>query len=193
MGQVVHRTTPEMAAVKGALARLGMSSANAATVTVCASATCHAPVEEVWTCWSKIEEWTDWSKPLHRSARWLDSYEWETGANFEQVLNWGFPIGSTCGIETVKEVVPGRTVCWWKKAKGTKSCHLWIFEPINGESTRIIKCEVFRGLAILLAKPFVRHRWQRCFKASVMNLAQKVEKQNSMTESPGTGVFLHSS
>jgi len=181
MGKKLSSGKPEVPpTIQGALVRLGMHAPSGSTVVVTASAKTKASPADVWRVWSEIEKWAIWSKPLHSSARWLEKRSWVVGAQFEQVLNYGFPLGKSVSVETVKEVNPNQSVAWWKEAKGVKSCHIWFFEPLQEGGTQITKTEVFVGPALVLGKlSGAKKRWSELFQQSVNGLIKAVDRADS--------------
>lgn len=156
-----------------ALQKIGLDKPSWKTVIAAASQEADIPAEVLWEVWSKLEDWSIWSKPLHSTARWIGKAAWEVGRKFEQELSLGFPFGKLTSTETVGELVPGETIMWWKEEKGIRSCHIWTFEVLGESRTRITNVEVFHGLAIGLVKPLIAVRWQRMFEASVSGLIQQ--------------------
>jgi hypothetical protein len=124
----------------------------------------------------KLEDWPQWSIPLHVSTRWIGEPGWRVGATFEQVLNLGFPLGQTVSPEIVGEVVVPESVSWWKGAKGIKSCHVWEFTALAADRTQITNTEVFHGVTIGLLKPLAARNWQRMFEASVVGLIERARQ-----------------
>jgi uncharacterized membrane protein len=178
----------ELPTVRGALGRIGKTKTTPATLIIVASTiTRHSP-DEVWKVWAELEKWPAWSQPLHASTRWIEKRDWEVGAKFQQVLNWGFPFGKSTSTDTVMEVNPGQSVSWWKNVKGVESCHIWFFEPLPDGGTRIVKTEVFIGLSIFLGRLFVKRRWKAMFQSAVDGLARAVDRQTQAAGTPSTAI-----
>jgi uncharacterized membrane protein len=176
MALAVRNNVNDAPTVKGALGRMGMRSPNMATLVVSASATTSLPTQQLWNTWAQLERWPSWSQSLYCSARWLEKRDWEVGAKFEQVINYGFPLGKAVSLDVVKEVNPGQSVSWWKSANGVKSCHIWFFEPTREGGTRVTKTEVFVGPVIWLSKPLLKKRLQASFQACVEGLIKAAER-----------------
>lgn len=147
------------------------------TVIAAASQETDLPAAFLWKIWSQLETWPLWSKRLHIATRWVGKPAWEVGSTFEQNLDLGFPLGKMTSAETVRAVIPGESVVWWKAENGVKSCHIWQFETLRDNRTRITNVEVFHGTAIGLVKPFVAKRWQQLFEQSVAGLIQHAQKE----------------
>lgn len=162
-----------------ALQKIGLDRPTWKTVIAAASREADMPAATLWEVWSKLEDWSVWSKPLHVAARWTGKAGWEVGAKFEQDLNLGFPLGKITSAETVGAVVPGESVMWWKDNNGIRSCHIWAFETSGDSRTSITNVEVFHGLAMGLVRPMVVANWQRMFEQSVAGLIQRAQTKVS--------------
>jgi len=160
-----------------ALQKIGVEKPSWKTVIAAASQEVAIPQATLWDTWSRLEEWSLWSKPLHVATRWVGKPGWESGARFEQDLNLGFPVGKTTSAEIVGAFVPGESIMWWKDEKGVRSCHIWQFERVSDSRTRITNVEVFHGIAMGLVKPLVANQWQKLFEQSVAGLIQHAQKQ----------------
>jgi uncharacterized membrane protein len=168
----------EAASINTALQNIGVENPTWQTVVVATSKEADVPRETVWEIWSDLENWPTWSQPLHVSTRWLGEAEWAEGAEFEQVLNLGAPLGTITAQEKVSAIVPGERVMWCKDENGVKSCHVWQFETLATGGTRITNVEVFHGPAMGLVKPLVVRNWQQMFEASVDGLIQQTPGQS---------------
>ncbi|HEX3054263.1 MAG TPA: SRPBCC family protein [Aggregatilineaceae bacterium] len=169
--------------VKTALQQIGLEKATWKTVVVSASQEVDLPRAILWETWARLEAWPNWSKPLHLAARWSGPAGWVAGATFEQELNLGFPVGKMTSAETVGAVVPEEQVMWSKDEKGIKSCHIWRFETVSANRTRVSNVEVFHGTLMGLVKPLVANRWQQYFEQAVKGLAALAASE-PRTESP---------
>jgi uncharacterized membrane protein len=152
------------------LAQIGVGQPTWKTLVTTAAATTDQPAARLWALWSQLPRWPEWSTPLHSAARWISGESFTPGAQFNQVIHLGFPLGRTSSHETVRTVEPQRRVAWSKEENGVRSCHLWQFEPLPDGGTRISNTEVFHGIPIALVKPLVATRWNRLFQTSVDNL-----------------------
>jgi hypothetical protein len=103
----------------------------------------------------------------------LDEPGWRTDAQFEQVLNLGFPVGERASRERVDKVVEGEQVMWWKDEDGVRSCHIWRFEELSGDRTLITNVEVFHGASIGMIKILVGKKWLRLFDLAVDGLVRR--------------------
>jgi len=100
---------------------------------------------------------------------------YRVGRRFEQTLDLGFPLGKVISAETVGTVIPQEQVMWWKDEKGMKPCHLWKFESLGENRTRIINVEVFHGTLMGLIKPLIAGNWQRRFEQAVAGLITQAQ------------------
>ena len=162
-----------MNTIQYALQKIGLEEPTWKTVVVSASKEVALQRQSLWDAWLKLEDWPEWSHPLHVSTRWIGEPGWKVGSTFEQVLDLGFPLGQTVSMETVGAVVDAESVSWWKEAKGIKSCHVWEFALLVPDRTQVTNTEVFHGVSVGLLKPLVARNWQRLFEASVAGLAQR--------------------
>ncbi len=165
-----------MNTIQYALQKIVIERPSWQTIVVSASKEVALPRQLLWELWMNLEEWPQWSTPLHVSTRWIGKPGWNVGATFEQVLNLGFPLGQTVSAETVGAVVDGESVSWWKDTKGIKSCHVWEFAVLAPDETRVTNTEVFHGVSIGLLKPLATRNWQRLFEASVAGLVQRAQQ-----------------
>ncbi len=153
-----------------ALARLGKSAADMQTMTLEAARIILAPAAEVWEELTTLENWKSWQGELVLSARWTKGRKFEEGAEFEQLLQLGFPLGKTISRERVGESIPGELLAWWKEENGVASCHVWRLESLAPDATLVTNTEVFAGKAIPFLRPLVAGRWQRAFDCAVAGL-----------------------
>jgi hypothetical protein len=167
----------DMDTIQYALQKIGLERPSWQTIVVSASKAVPLSRHSLWETWMKLEDWPNWSVPLHQSTRWIGEPGWSVGATFEQVLNLGFPLGQTVSLETVGGIVDAESVSWWKEAKGIRSCHVWEFTALADDRTRVTNTEVFHGVAIGLIKPLAAGNWQRLFEASLAGLIERAQQQ----------------
>lgn len=153
-----------------ALSRIGKSAPDNRTMTVEAARVIFAPAAEVWEELTTLENWKSWQGELVLSARRTKGNAFEAGAEFEQLLQLGFPLGKTISKERIGEVIPGELLAWWKEDNGVASCHVWRLESLTPEVTLVTNTEVFAGKAIPFLRPLVAGRWQRAFDRAVAGL-----------------------
>jgi hypothetical protein len=156
--------------VQAVLEQIGISQPGWRTLVVFSSREVEIPAPVLFSAWSRLEEWPQWSQPLHIATRWLGPAGWKPGAQFEQTLNLGSPMGQVISKEKVVAVVRGRSVIWSKEENGIKSCHLWVFDRLMSGQTRIIDVEAFQGVKIGLLRPLLENRWKRMFDAGLEGL-----------------------
>lgn len=165
--------------IRGALARLGLTSASASCLAVTSTKDTNLPPDVVWETWSHLEQWSRWSKPLLISARWLEGRTWEVGAQFEQTRAMGAPIGRQVTVETVREVNPGQSVAWWDGKGGSiRTCKVWYFELLPDGGTRVHCTGVFVGPLVFLFKFALRKNLQRGFDSAVEGLIKSAEREH---------------
>lgn len=153
-----------------ALAHIGKSAPDRQTMTIEATRVIFAPAAEVWEELTTLENWKSWQGGLVLSARWTKGKEFEKGAEFEQLLQLGFPLGKTISKERIGEVIPGELLAWWKEENGVASCHVWRLESLAPDVTLVTNTEVFAGRAIPFLRPLVAGSWQRAFDHAVAGL-----------------------
>jgi len=159
-----------------ALHRIGVDQPDWRTLVISVSKEVDVPRSVVWSIWTELPSWPRWSRPLHKSTRWLGKPGWRAGAEFEQVLNLGFPIGERTSLEHVGIVSEGGQVVWWKDENGIRSCHIWKLEELPEGRTRITNMEVFHGTSIGMIKILVGTRWLRLFELAVDHLTLEGKK-----------------
>jgi hypothetical protein len=173
-----------METVRYVIDHIGVERPSWQTLVLSASREVDLPVERLWSTWADLESWPRWSA-LHEATRWTGTPGWTAGATFEQALQLGFPIGRSVNAVTVRAAEPGHLVSWWETEGSLRSCHVWLFEALSPERTRVTDTEGFHGLAMGLMKPLLRPRWQRLFEASVDGLARAAASSpNSQTAHP---------
>ncbi|MEL6537099.1 MAG: SRPBCC family protein [Bacteroidota bacterium] len=159
---------------KEAMSKIGLDEQGWKTALVASETVVNATPEVVWQYWSQIERWPEWSTELHQSAKFTSDTQWEEGSTFEQALDLGMA-GKVTGNETVKFVEPASKIMWWKEENGMKSCHIWVFERLDADKTKIINVEVFDGTIIGIMKPILIPDWQKKFDAGLINLEKKFQ------------------
>jgi len=167
-----------VSAIKTALRNLGMERPAWRTLIISATQDLNVPLEAVWEAFSRLEDWKDWSKATHLSAKWLGEAGWQPGARFQQVVNLGFPTGARRTVETVEDVEPMRRVRWCKTGGGVRACHVWSFTVLPNGRTRITNTEVYDGVFIGLIKPLVAVAWEKKFAAAIAGLADAARGKN---------------
>src|SRR5262245_57263070 len=119
------------------LEQIGVTKPSWQTLVTAAEAVTAQPADRLWAAWSDLPRWPEWSTPLHVCARWTSGDSFAPDAQFEQVIQLGFPLGRTTSRETVRVVAPGRMASWAKEENGVRSCHVWQFKPLPDGRTRV--------------------------------------------------------
>lgn len=169
--------TSEVEANRFCLEKVGVGTPDWQTAIVTASGVADVPLQRIWSVWSNIEDWPSWSAPLVESAHWTRGSDWQEGAEFEQVLHLGFPIGRYASRETVHVVTPGESVAWWNISRGVRYCHIWTFETLSSTQTRVTNTDVFHGLLAGVLKGFLTGPWQRSFQSSVDGVIRRAKAE----------------
>lgn len=152
--------------IRLALNNLGVQKPAWNTLVITATRDVRLPVEALWEAWSNLDDWSMWSC-RHLSARWTAKERWQPGAQFEQVMNLGFPLGRQKVKASLAEVSPGRTVRWSTARKGSKTCHIWSFTLLPNRQVRLTTTEVFQGDLYGLLKPLLILQWQKPLNRSL--------------------------
>ncbi|HEY4850983.1 MAG TPA: SRPBCC family protein [Streptosporangiaceae bacterium] len=155
------------------LQRTGKQSTSWDTLLITGTADTMIPAEDLWTAWTDLPRWPDWS-PLHRAVAWTSTSGMAAGAVFGQRISLGFPLGTTTQHVTIDLLEPARRVAWAGEGNGVSSCHLWSFTPLTGGGTHVSNVEAFTGLPVALLRPLVTRRWNRLFQAAVDGLIRHV-------------------
>lgn len=171
-----RRPYPSDENVKFCFEKLGITKFSWDTMVISSKKQADLPQGDLWNQFIKLEEWPDWSAPLHSEAKWISEPGFKVGGQFEQKLNLGFPAGQQTSKEIIGDLKDNESVAWWKEDKGIKSCHVWKFEKISDQKTVIDNIEVFKGYSIGFIKPFVKKSWQKLFDISTEGLKAKVTK-----------------
>jgi hypothetical protein len=172
-----------VATIQYALDRIGMERPSWQTLVISATRDVELPPGRLWATWADLESWPRWS-PLHEAARWTGTPGWVAGATFEQTLQLGFPVGRGVYAVTVRAAEPGHLVSWWEAEGSVRSCHIWLFDALSPERTRVTDTEVFEGLATGLLKPVLRPRWQRLFERAIDGVARAAASSDNPRTPP---------
>lgn len=164
-----------VSSIRTALRIIGVEKPAWRTLIVSSTQDVKVSLEAVWAAWTRLEEWPAWNNGMIGKTRWITSEGWQTGAQFEQVVQFGFPYGTRVSRETVEEYAEMRKVRWCKTSGGIRSCHVWTFTYLPNGKTRITNTEVFHGTFIGLIKPLVAGRWERMFKNAVDGLVNQAK------------------
>ena len=151
----------------------GIENPSWQTLVVAATREVDLSREQVWLVWENLEAWPTWSGDLHQSAQWKGPKRWEAGAEFEQLLNLGFPIGTQVSEERISEALPQQRVVWAKNKDGIRACHVWDFTTLPNGKTRVTNCEVFHGAPIAIVSPFAAKNWYKKFNTGMDNLIEQ--------------------
>ncbi|MDD5370423.1 MAG: SRPBCC family protein [Anaerolineaceae bacterium] len=183
-GVLIFATNPHskditaVSAIRMALRNVGVEKPAWRTLIVSSTQDVKVPANLIWEAWSKLEEWPVWSGGIIGSTRWVTGEGWQVGAQFEQSVSLGFPVGTRRSIETVEEFEEMRRVRWCRMLGGAKACHVWSFTYLPNGNTRITNTEVYHGTTIGLIKPLVAGRWERAFHEVVSGLVSEARKQS---------------
>jgi hypothetical protein len=158
---------------ENALKQMGITRPNWKTLIVSASQEVKIGRQVLWETWTKLEDWSNWSNPMHIATRWVGKPEWKVGAQFEVDLNLGFPLNTETSVETVGSIIPGKSINWWKEEEGIKYHYFWLFEDLPTGKTRVTVTAIFHGKAIGFCKPLVAYTWQKMFEATLNGLIKQ--------------------
>jgi hypothetical protein len=156
------------------LGRIGITSAGWQTLIVQGSAVTTASPERVWEVWSDLRTWPEWS-PLHLQATWAGDPGFITGAQFDQMIKLGFPVGTKTQRVLADVLEPAVRASWSGDESGVRSCHTWSFTLAEEGGTLISDVEVFTGTTIGLVRPLVGRRWNAMFQRAADGLARMAE------------------
>jgi hypothetical protein len=156
------------------LGRIGVTSPGWQTLIVKGSAVTPASPERVWAVWSDLATWPRWS-PLHVRVSWAGAPGFTAGAQFDQMIGLGFPVGTKTQRVVVDAAEPAARASWSGYENGIRNCHLWSFTPTGDGGTRISDVEAFTGTAIGLVRPLVGRRWNSMFQRAADGLARIAE------------------
>jgi len=156
------------------LGRIGIASAGWQTLIVQGSSVTTASPERVWAMWSDLSTWPQWS-PLHLQATWAGEPGFTAGAQFDQTIKLGFPVGTKTQRVLVDVLEPGVRASWSGDENGIRNCHVWTFTPADDGGTRISDVEIFTGTLMGLVRPLVGRRWNSLFQGAADRLARMAE------------------
>jgi len=133
--------------------------------------------DTLWKYWMDLEEWSKWQGELVTSANWLAKPLWKIGGQFEQELNFGFPVGRGKELEIIGEFREGNRAAWWKNKGGIRTYHIWLFEDLPNGRSRVTHTLVFHGPLVGLTKIFYGGAWFSKIERSVEGLLEYVRTQ----------------
>ena len=112
-----------------------------------------APIERVWAVHTDVDSWPEWRSDVSRAGL-------EGPLAVGSVFRWRS--GGLDVVSRLREVEPGRRICWTGEALGTRAVHTWALEPREG-GVLVRTGESMEGWLVRL----MRGRMQRLLQASV--------------------------
>jgi hypothetical protein len=164
-------------AIKQAFEYIGEKGPSWKSLVLSSSAESDIDKDTLWKYWSKLEEWNKWQGELVISSSWSGEPGWKISAQFEQELNFGFPIGRRKETEIVGDVKSGSQAAWWKNEGGIRTFHVWMFEKLPGGRSRVTNTVVFHGPVVGLTKIFYGSTWFEKIEKSVEGLLEYVRRK----------------
>ncbi|MDY7077264.1 MAG: SRPBCC family protein [Chloroflexota bacterium] len=133
-----------------------------------------ASPEVLWTCFADLGKWPHWFPALLEAA-WVSGIPWTLGAQFRQVVKFGFPLGQVSGIATITEISAIPYVVWEGKVMGMEAIHSFHFDATLG-GTEVLSRHEFYGHRALLARIFfLTRRVHKIYQATLEGLKAYVE------------------
>ena len=133
-----------------------------------------ASPEILWTCFADISKWPHWF-PALVEVEWLSEHAWILGAQFRQVVKFGFPLGKVTGLGTIVEISPSPYVAWEGKVMGIDAIHGYRFDATK-EGTRVLSRHEYYGAPALMARLFfLTRRVHRIYQTALEGFKAYIE------------------
>lgn len=133
----------------------------------------HASPEVLWTCFSDLGKWPHWF-PALVEARWIAGNPWTLGAQFQQTIRFGFPLGHVRQVAAIVEISPSPYVAWKGLAAGIETAQGFCFDATRG-GTLVLSRHEFYGSAALLVRLLYARRVHAIYRAALQGLKAYVE------------------
>ena len=133
-----------------------------------------ASPEILWTCFADITKWPHWF-PALVEVECLSENAWVLGAQFRQVVKFGFPLGKVTGIATITEVSSSPYVAWEGKIAGMEAVHGFRFDATPGGTEVLSRHEFYGLLALVTRLLFLTRRVHKIYQAALEGLKAYVE------------------
>jgi len=133
-----------------------------------------ASPEVLWTCFADLNKWHYWF-PALVEAEWIAGTPWTAGAQFRQIVRFGFPLGKVGGVATIIEVSASPYVAWEGRVAGIDAIHGFRFNATAGGTEVLSRHEFYGSLALLARLLFLTRRVHRIYRAALVGLKAYVE------------------
>jgi len=133
-----------------------------------------ASPEVLWSCFAELSKWHYWF-PVLVEAEWIAGTLWTLGAQFRQVMKFGFPLGKVTGVGTIIEISASPYVAWEGRVAGMEAVHGFRFDATAGGTEVLSRHEFYGPLALLGRLLFLTLRVHKIYRASLAGLKAYVE------------------
>jgi len=133
-----------------------------------------ASPEVLWSCFADLNKWRHWF-PALVETEWVAGNPWTVGAQFRQVVRFGFPLGRVTGVATIIEVSASPYVAWEGRVAGMEAVHGFRFDATPGGTEVLSRHEFYGSMALLARFLFLTRRVHKIYQAALGGLKAYVE------------------
>ena len=133
-----------------------------------------ASPEVLWSCFADLNKWHYWF-PALIEADWIAGTPWTMGAQFRQVVRFGFPLGKVTGVGTIIEVSALPYVAWEGRVAGMEAVHGFRFDATAGGTEVLSRHEFYGFLALPARFLFLTRRVHKIYRTALGGLKAYVE------------------
>jgi hypothetical protein len=132
-----------------------------------------ASPEIIWTCFADLNKWPHWFPALLK-AEWIAGSPWTMGAQFRQIVRFGFPLGKVTGVANIVEISAMPYVVWEGRVAEMEAIHRFHFDATIG-GTEVLSRQEFYGPMALLARLLFTRPVHSIYQAALKGLKDYVE------------------
>ncbi len=133
-----------------------------------------ASPEVLWSCFADLGKWPHWF-PALIETQWIGGTPWTVGAQFQQTVQFGFPLGKVRGVATIIEISASPYVAWEGKVAGMEAVHGFRFDATAGGTEVLSRHEFYGSLALLARLLFLTRRVHKIYRTALEGLKAYVE------------------
>src|SRR3989338_6802463 len=113
-----------------------------------------------WKAFSQIEKWPEYCDCI-KKAYCTSPKKWALNSTFVQIIKIG-PIKRISHPRIIK-IKKGKYVAWTGTGSLVQGVHTLIFEKVNGNKTKAINKEYFKGILAPIIFPFIKDKFEGYF------------------------------
>jgi len=127
-----------------------------------------APPEKVWSVYTDVERWPEWTPTMQKIER-LEDGPLAAGSTARIEAKGGPP-----SVWTVTELTDGRSFTWESSARGVKLVAWHLIEP-DGDGSKVTLGVRMTGLMATLLGPFLRSLAKRNVRTEAEGVKRRCE------------------